>query len=367
MVDTTVAKPSKSIFQSAMQFFQTPGLSVKTNFFRLLSVSEKAGLGVRQALMSILKSETDKGMQMVIRDLLSGLNQGESLATAMSKHNELFGNDETELIRSSENMGNMPEVLAEVAQELENFQKIKQKVIKAMTYPATLMAFTVIAVAVLLIKVIPTIVTMFPDPSALPDITKIMIAASDFMIANWYYVFGGIAGIFALYFLLYNFVLMFKIFIDKLMVVIPVVKNVTKTFYMYRFSKLLSDFYRAGVSPVDALSQMANIFENYHFKKKMVDMRSDLEKGFGFAESLEGSDLFDSILVQIILVGEETGNIGDVLAKMAVFYREQLEYKIDALTSAIEPILMAFIAVVIGSVVGSIFLPMADLVNVLGQ
>ena len=229
------------------------------------------------------------------------------------------------------------------------------------------MAFTVIAVAVLLIKVIPTIVTMFPDPSALPDITKIMIAASDFMIANWYYVFGGIAGIFALYFLLYNFVLMFKIFIDKLMVVIPVVKNVTKTFYMYRFSKLLSDFYRAGVSPVDALSQMANIFENYHFKKKMVDMRSDLEKGFGFAESLEGSDLFDSILVQIILVGEETGNIGDVLAKMAVFYREQLEYKIDALTSAIEPILMAFIAVVIGSVVGSIFLPLSDLVNVLGQ
>jgi len=136
---------------------------------------------------------------------------------------------------------------------------------------------------------------------------------------------------------------------------------------MYRFSKLLSDFYKAGVSPVSALDQMSRIFSNYYYQKKVLEIKRDLESGFGFSESIEWSGLFDGLLVQILIVGENTGNVGEVLGKMAYFYRDSLSNKIETLMWFIEPILMAGIAIVIGIVVWSIFLPMADLVNVIGD
>jgi type IV pilus assembly protein PilC len=218
----------------------------------------------------------------------------------------------------------------------------------------------------LLVQVIPTIVGMFEDRSKLPWVTLFMIAASDFLQAYWLILIVGIVGVIVAVSVMYSVLLPFKMFADKLFIYTPILWDVTRTFYMYRFSKLLSDFYKAWVSPVSALEQMANIFENYYYKKKTLEIKKDLESWFGFSESIEGSDLFDGLLVQILLVGEDTGNVWEVLGKMAIFYRDSLSIKIETLMGFLEPILMAFIAVVIGIVVWSIFLPMADLVNVIG-
>ena len=149
------------------------------------------------------------------------------------------------------------------------------------------------------------------------------------------------------------------------MVTLPAVSGVVKTYYMYRFSKLLSQLYSAWVSPILSLKLMGNTFTNFFYRKKVIEIKENLNAGFSFAESMEWSSLFDPILVQIIHVGEETGNITEVLKKMADFYRDMLQTKIDILMSLIEPLLMALIAVVIGIILGSIFLPMADLVNVI--
>ena len=110
---------------------------------------------------------------------------------------------------------------------------------------------------------------------------------------------------------------------------------------------------------------MGNTFTNFFYKKKVLEIKENLNAGFSFAESMEWSSLFDPILVQIVHVGEDTGNITEVLKKMADFYRDMLQTKIDILMSLIEPLLMALIAVVIWVIVGSIFLPMAELVNVI--
>ncbi len=120
------------------------------------------------------------------------------------------------------------------------------------------------------------------------------------------------------------------------------------------------------MSPTVALEQIAAIMSNYHYKKKVLDIRRDLEAGFGFSDSMEGSSLFDPILVQIVLVGERTGNIDTVLQKMASFYNDLLDTKIKTLMSLIEPILLAGVAIIIGVIVASIFLPMADMVNTIG-
>lgn len=131
------------------------------------------------------------------------------------------------------------------------------------------------------------------------------------------------------------------------MISIPIVSSTTKTFYMYRFSKLLGQFFSAGVSPVISMKLISEIFQNFHYKKKTMQINKDLVSGFSFSDSMEGSDLFDPILVQIIHVGEDTGNTGEVMETMANFYRNSLYNRIDTLMSLIEPLLMALVAVLV--------------------
>ena len=123
--------------------------------------------------------------------------------------------------------------------------------------------------------------------------------------------------------------------------------------------------YSWGINPVTSLKLISNVFVNFHYKKKILEIQSDLKSWFGLAESMEWSDLFDPILVQIIHVWEDTWNMAEVLKRIAAFYRELLQNRIDMLLSFIEPLLMAFIAVVIWVLVWSIFIPMADMVNVM--
>lgn len=345
--------------------FFAPKLKQKTNFFRLLALAQRSWLGLRDALFSIKNSETNKGLIMIIQDLIDQLTQWSTFSKAMENHNYFFKEEEIALVQSAETMGNLPEILDEIAIELENSERINGKIKKAMAYPIVLIIFSMIAVTILLIYVIPTIVTMFPNQESLPSLTKFMMWASGFLQKTRYLIL--MFGIWAvvLYRFLYKYVLAFKIFIDKLMVTMPAISWVVRTYYMYRFSKLLSQLYSAWVSPILSLKLMGNAFTNFFYKKKVMEIKENLNAGFSFSESMEWSSLFDPILVQIIHVGEDTGNITEVLKKMADFYRDMLQTKIDILMALIEPLLMALIAVVIGVIVGSIFLPMADLVNVI--
>ncbi len=345
--------------------FFAPKLKQKTNFFRLLALAQRSWLWLRDALFSIRRSETNKGLIMIIQDLIDQLTQGYTLSQAMGNHSYFFQEEEVALIESAEAMGNLPEILDEIAIELENSQRINGKIKKAMTYPIVLIVFAFIAVTILLIYVIPTIVTMFPNQESLPSLTKFMMWASVFLQRTRYLILMIAIWTIALYRFSYKYILAFKIFIDKIMVTMPAVAWVVKTYYMYRFSKLLSQLYSAWVSPILSLKLIANIFTNFFYRKKVLEIKENLNAGFTFAESMEWSSLFDPILVQIIHVGEDTGNITEVLKKMADFYRDMLQTKIDILMSLIEPLLMAMIAVIIWIIVGSIFLPMADLVNVI--
>lgn len=345
--------------------FFAPKLKQKTNFFRLLALAQRSWLWLRDALISIKNSETNTWMIMIIQDLIDQLTQWYTLSQAMKNHDYFFQEEEIALVKSSETMGNLPEILDEIAVELENAERINGKIKKAMTYPIVLIVFAFIAVVILLVYVIPTIVTLFPNQESLPNLTKFMMWASTFFKKTWFLILIIIIGLVILYKFLYKYTLAFKIFIDKIMITMPAVSSVVKTYYMYKFSKLLSQLYNAWVSPIVSLKLMGNTFTNFFYRKKMMEIKENLNAGFSFTESMEWSSLFDPILVQIIHVGEDTGNIAEVLKKMADFYRDMLQTKIDILMDLIQPLLMALIAVVIGIIVWSIFLPMAELVNVI--
>ncbi len=143
-------------------------MAQKVNFFRLLAVSQNAGLGIRESLVSINKSETHKGFREMIDEMIIALTEGASLAEALAEYDYFFGSDEIELVRSAQITGNMSQVLAQLADELENTQEINQKIKKAMTYPTMVLVMAIGAVIVILTKVMPGIVEMFGDPENLP-------------------------------------------------------------------------------------------------------------------------------------------------------------------------------------------------------
>ena len=350
-------------FDGLMIEINKPSLAAKANFFRLMSVSQKAGLWIRDSLKSLQQWEKSKGMLLIIDDMIDKLTEWASLAEAMESQSYFFNSDEIELIRSTEITGNMTQTLEEIADNLEESQEINAKVKKASTYPAMMIWLTIVAVAVLLIKVFPTIIDMYGDPEQLPWITRFFLEASDYLQANWYKLLAVVIAVVVAYNVAYSNWLLFKIWIDKLLLVLPVVKNVVKLFYMSRFTSLLAQFYEAWVSPIISFKLLAWIFDNFHYKRKMIEIRNSINAWFSIYDSLEWTELFDPILIQIINVWENTWSLPNVLNKISPFYASTLKNNIDALMATLEPLLMCFIAGMVWSLLWAIYLPMADMVN----
>ncbi len=340
-----------------------PNLASKANFFRLLAVSQKAWLWVRDSLKSLQEWEKDKWMLLIISDMVEKLTEWASLAEAMEWLSYFFKSDEIELIRSTEITWNMVQTLEEIATNLEESQEIEWKVKKASMYPIMMIWLTIVAVIVLLIKVFPTIIDMYWDPEQLPGITKFFLSASEYLQANWYKLLIGFIAIVVTYVTMYSHRLLFKIWIDKLLLMIPVVKGVVRLFYMSRFTSLLAQFYEAWVSPIISFKLLASIFDNFHYKRKMIEIRNSINAWFSIYDSLEWTDLFDPILVNIINVWENTWSLPTVLTRISPFYATTLKNNIDAMMAVLEPLIMAFIAWIVGTLLGAIYIPMADMVN----
>ena len=340
-----------------------PSLDAKANFFRLLAVSQKAGLWVRDSLKSLQQWEKNKGLLLIINDMIDKLTEWASLAEAMEAQSYFFNSDEIELIRSTEITGNMVQTLEEIAVNLESSQEINAKVKKASMYPIMMIGLTIVAVIILLIKVFPSIIDMYWDPEQLPWITKFMLRTSDYLQANWYKLLIWVIVIVVSYKVAYSRWLLFKIWIDKLLLLVPVVSGVVKLFYMSRFTSLLAQFYEAWVSPVISFKLLAWIFDNFHYKRKMVEIRNSINAWFSIYDSMEWTDLFDPILINIINVWENTWALPNVLKRISPFYEMTLKNNIDALMAVLEPLLMAFIAGIVWVLLWSIYLPMADMVN----
>lgn len=360
-------KVDLSVFQTITALFQRPTIQVRTNFFRLMAISQDVGLGLRDSVINILKTEKNSTMKRVLQDIIESLSEWASFADAMSLHPLVFAANEVELVRASESMWNLPAIMREIAIEMENLQKIYQRIRSAITYPAVLAFFSVVAVIILLVYVIPTIISLFPNTESLPWITLFMIWVSDFVSTSWYVIIITIIALIIGFQFAYKRFLPFKKVVDLLMLNFPVLWEVTKSFYMYRFCKLLWDFTRAWVPTVKAFSQMKNIFSNYYYKKKTYEILKDMQSWFSLWDSVEWSSLFDPLLIQVIMVWENTWNLGDVLLSMSTFYKEKFRITIDILMGFLEPLLMVIIATVIWTIVASVFLPIADLVNVIGQ
>lgn len=351
-----------SIFDQIIVSMKRPPVIKKVTFYRLMAISQTSWLWVRDSLAFIEKTETHAWMRAILKDMVYAISQWNSFSSALERHIGFFAGEEIQLIKSSETMWNLPDVLESISTELENIQKLKSKIKNAMTYPTMVLLFALIAVIVLLVKVMPTIVSLFPDKESLPGITKFMLGASDYVQTQWYMLIIVPVFIVLSYTIAYKRLLPFRIIMDRVFLKAPVISWISRRFNLYRFTKLLWDFYNAWVSPNEALTQISNILVNYHYVNKIRAVKKDIEIWLWFSESLEWSWLFDPLLVQIIWVGENTWNIWEVMERMSKFYREELDNSLEWLMKLVEPLLMAFIAMIVWVIVASIFLPMGDLI-----
>lgn len=334
-------------------------------FTRQLSTMINAGVPLTRSLNSLQEHAENPVFRDTLENIKGDVESGVSLADALSKHPKVFSDIYVNMVRAGEAAGILDEVLNRLAVQQEKSATIRKKIKSAMTYPVVLVVISVLAFFGLMIFVIPKIGQIIIDlggPDAeLPLITKIMLGISNFIISFWYILFPVIGvccvGI-KKYLATPQGKTKFHIAILKLPAVSTIIKKVT----VARFARTYASLIGAGVSVIEALSITSRAVGNKVYESALQEACTRLENGEQLSRVIEEkSDLFPSILAQMLAVGEETGQTDTVLAKVADFYEEEVDTAIESISSIIEPVMIVFMGGMVGLIAASVMLPIASL------
>jgi type IV pilus assembly protein PilC len=332
-----------------------------TNFTRQLATMINAGLPITDSLL-ILRSQVSGVMQDVAQNMLSDVQEGESLSKAMSKYQNIFPKTYIALIRSGEVGGVLDNVLLRLADNLEKEREFRGKIRAAMVYPSIII-FGMIAVAfIMLTFVIPRLTQLYSQFEAdLPWTTILLIGVSNFMSIMWPFILIGTAiGAYALK--VYSSTAEGRRKIDDFLFKVPFIGDLQKKIILTELTRTLSLMVGSGVSILEALTIASNVVGNKIVSDALDDAAKMVEKGFPVAYAFsKHSKVFPFILSQMVAVGEETGKMDEVLAKVSHVFEVESDQKVKALTSAVEPAILLILGVGVGYLVISIILPIYNL------
>lgn len=331
------------------------------NFTRQLATMINAGLPLTESLL-ILRAQSQGAMQQVVSQILADVEEGESLSNAMSKHKNAFSDTYIALIKSGEIGGVMDEVLQKLADNLEKQQEFRGKVKGAMIYPAVIVVGMVIVSMVMMIVVIPRMTSLYDQFDAeLPFTTKLLIGTSNAMVQLWPLFLLGF-GLIAWTFRWYKNTESGSKKIDELILKIPVIGDLQKQIILTELTRTLSLMVGSGVSILEGLKVSAGVVGNSIISDSLEESAEMVEKGFPVAFAFSRHpDAFPFIMSQMISVGEETGKMDEVLAKVSHVFEVESEQKVKALTSAIEPVILIVLGVGVAFLVISIIMPIYNL------
>lgn len=332
-----------------------------TTFTRQLATMVNAGLPLTEALL-ILRSQSKGSLQKVVAKVLSDVEEGEPLSSALAKHPRVFSKTYTSLVRSGETGGVMDEVLKKLAENLEKQQEFRGKVKGALIYPVVIVIGMISVAMVMLVFVIPRLTTLYDQFDAdLPLATKILIAISNFMVNFWpllLVVIGvGIYGLKA-----YANTKAGKKKFDQILLSLPIVGNLQQEVLLTELTRTLSLMINSGVSILEGLDIAAQVAGNVVISEALEDIYKLVEKGFPLAFAFSRHpEAFPFILSQMVAVGEETGKMDEVMAKVSHVFEVESEQKVKSLTSAIEPVILIILGVGVAFLVVSIIMPIYNL------
>ena len=359
-INPTVVKPKpKPLFGKAGKTITAKDIAI---FARQIATMMQSGVPMVTAFEIISGGQSNPRMKEMLDDIRGSIESGSTLHEALGRHPVQFDTLFRDLVKAGEQAGVLETVLDTVATYKENTEALKGKIKKAMFYPAVVIAVAILVSAILLIFVVPQFQNVFKSFGAdLPAFTLMIIAASDFMIAYWWLVFGAMAGSIWGLVELKKRSERFAEFLDRITLRIPVIGEIMQNSAIARFARTLATTFKAGVPLVEALETVAGATGNIVFSKAVDRVREDVSVGYQLNTSMRQTGVFPHMVIQMTAIGEEAGALDTMLFKVAEFYEQDVNNAVDALSSLIEPFVMLIIGVIVGGMVVGMYLPIFKL------
>ena len=366
VLPTSIQQKAKDIKFSIPGFGGWPGDKDLAIFTRQFSTMIDAGLPLVQCL-EILSAQTEnKKLAAAIGQLRVDVEGGSTYAEALKKHPKIFDDLYVSLVAAGEAGGILDTILNRLSKHIEKTMKLKKQITAAMVYPGVIVAVAVIVVSVLLVWVIPIFAQMFNDfGGTLPVLTQVVITMSNFMQSNILLFIGGAVGLFfgvKKWYATANG----RWVIDRMLLQAPVVGDLIRKAAVAKFTRTLGTLISSGVPILDGLAIVSKTAGNIVIEKAIMTARQSISEGKTVAEPLGASKVFPPMVVQMIAVGETTGALDAMLAKIADFYDDEVDAGVATLTSLLEPALMVFLGVVIGFIVIAMYLPIFKMAAAIG-
>lgn len=343
---------------------------VLTAFTRQLATLVDAGLPLLRGLRVLERQERNLTLKKVINDLAVSIEAGSTFSEALAQHPKIFNRLFINMVRAGELGGVLEVVLNRLAEFMEKAQKIKGKVIAAMFYPSAVITVATVILGVLMVYVVPKFKSIFKDllgpGKELPKFTQIVLGISD-AIANHFVITASCVA---------AFVIMFNIFVrtkagrkmfDRFKLNMPVVGQVLKKAAIARFTRTLGTLVSSGVPILQALTIVKETSGNAIVADAIAAVHESVKEGETITAPLELSGIFPPMVISMVDVGEQTGALPEMLMKIADTYDDEVDNAVSAMTSLLEPIMIVFLAVIVGSIVIALFLPLISIIDQLSD
>jgi type IV pilus assembly protein PilC len=334
-------------------------------FSRQFATMVNSGLPILRAL-AILSEQTSNGeLARVLTAVRLDVEQGASLSSAMQKHPKVFNDLYISMVKSGETGGQLDDVLLRLAALLENEVKLRGKIKSAMTYPIAVVALVVLIMSAMLLFVVPQFESIYSNLGGdLPLPTRFLLTLSDLFKTYWWmFLIGAFAARF--FFKRWKKTPAGREAVDRAKLRTPVFGPLFHKTALSRFASTLAMLLHSGVPILQALEIVADTVNNKIISKAIVDVQSSVRDGESMAKPLAKHQVFPPMVVQMIAVGEETGQVDVMLEKVAAFYDQEVEAAVDALTSLIEPLLIALIGGMVGAAVVALYMPMFNIIKLI--
>jgi type IV pilus assembly protein PilC len=340
-------------------------LKILTVFTRQLATLIDAGLPLLRSLTTLARQERNPVMRDTMTQLATSVESGSTFSEALAQHPGVFNKLYVNMVKAGELGGVLEIVLARLAEFQEKAQRIKGKVTSAMVYPVVVLTIAVLILSFLLVFIVPKFQKIFTEAlpgQDLPGITLFVIGASHILISYWYLVLGGIAGV----------VIAYKIFastpagavvIDRVALRLPVFGDLLSKTAISRFARTLGTLISSGVPILQALNITRETSGNHVVATAIGRIHDSVKEGESVVGPMEASGVFPPMVTSMVQVGEETGQLPDMLVKVADVYEGEVDNVVTGLTSVLEPIMIVMLAVIVGVIVIALFMPMVKLIT----
>ncbi|MGM1042766.1 type II secretion system F family protein [Stenotrophomonas maltophilia] len=336
-------------------------------FSRQMATMMKSGVPIVSALDIIGSGHKNARMKKMVEGIRADIEGGSSLYESVSRHPVQFDELYRNLVRAGEGAGVLETVLDTVATYKENIEALKGKIKKALFYPAMVVVVALLVSAIMLIFVVPQFEEVFKGFGAeLPAFTQLIVNLSRFMVSWWWLIAIVLVGAVAGFVMSYKRSLKMQHTLDRFVLKIPIIGQIMNDSAVARFARTTAVTFKAGVPLVEALGIVAGATGNKVYEEAVLRMRDDVSVGYPVNMAMKQTALFPHMVIQMTGIGEEAGALDSMLFKVAEYYEQEVNNAVDALSSLLEPMIMVFIGVVVGSMVIGMYLPIFKLGAVVG-